>query len=274
MPELAEVETVRRDVDRVYSGDILRHVRVIGPRTVRRHSPALLADLEGLTLTGTSRLGKYLVLRWSDGCHLVGHLRMSGQLRWAAPGDPLQVHTHAVFSFARAGELRFVDPRTFGELFVSRTGEPPEELAHLGPDALDLSAAHLARHLARQLAGRRTPLKVVLTDQRVVAGIGNIYADEICFAARVRPDRPASVGRVLASRLAGCTVDVLSRAIEARGSTLADGQYCDLTGQPGSFQLQHAVYNRDGKPCRSCGRPVARARFGSRSAYWCPSCQR
>ncbi len=270
MPELPEVETVRRGLHQLYLGRPLLGLVLEGHRTVRRHPPGLLRQLEGRVLEGTDRVGKFLFLRWSGGRDLVVHLRMSGQLRAEQRGAQRRPHTHAVMAFDGAGEVHFVDPRTFGELFLLDEARP-EGLGHLGPDALRLSAGHLAR----ALDGRRAPLKALLTDQRVVAGVGNIYADEICFAARVRPDRPAgSLSRPAVARLVAGTTDVLARAIEAGGSTLGDGQYCDLFGQPGSFQLQHAVYGREGLPCRSCARPVARVRLGARSSYFCPRCQR
>ncbi len=278
VPELPEVETVRRDIESVYVGDRLQSVEVSGPRTVRRHPAPLLRQLEGLELTGTARWGKYMMLDWSGGRRLVVHLRMSGQLRYAGEGSELVSHTHAVLRFARTGELRFVDPRTFGELFLPAApgpaaleGAADAELAHMGPDALEVGAAYLAA----RFAGRRAPVKALLTDQRLVAGIGNIYADEICFAARVRPDRPGGdVSRAQVGRLAASTLDVLGRAIEARGSTLADRQYCDLFGRPGSFQSQHSVYGRAGAPCTACGRPVGRVSLGARRAYLCARCQR
>ena len=290
VPELPEVETVRRDIEAVYLGDRLLSLEVSGPRTVRRHPAPLLRQLEGLELTGTARWGKYLMLEWSGERRLVVHLRMSGQLRHAAEGSELAPHTHAVLRFAHQGELRFVDPRTFGEMFLPGLSGAPgarlapvaagtdvvcgpleAELAHMGPDALQAGAAHLAA----RLAGRRAPLKALLTDQRVVAGIGNIYADEICFAAGVRPDRcGGDVKPAQVCRLAASTVEVLSRAIEARGSTLADRQYCDLFGRPGSFQSQHSVYGRAGAPCAVCGRPIEQVSFGARRAYLCRRCQR
>lgn len=204
---------------------------------------------------------------------MVGHLRMSGQFLRARAGEPVLPHTHAVLSFAKAGELRFVDPRTFGELFLVGAGDGGgggNELAHLGPDALTVDAVHLQR----ALAGRRAPLKSLLVDQRVVAGIGNIYADEICFVAGVRGDRAAgSLKKAEIKRLADATHAVLAAAIEARGSTLADLGYRDLAGAAGSFQLQHRVYDRLGQPCLTCGRPILRPAFGARSAYLCGRCQ-
>jgi formamidopyrimidine-DNA glycosylase len=290
MPELPEVETVRRDLSRTYLGHDLERILVTGPRTVRRHRAELLKVLEGRRLTATGRHGKFLLLEWDDGQVLVVHLRMSGQLLAAQPGDPLAPHTHAVLTFAGAGELRFVDPRTFGEFFLASPGAADghelgpanagvalaatsrvAELEHLGPDALDVDTPRFRT----ALAGRRAPLKALLVDQRVIAGVGNIYADEICFDARLRPDRPGgSLKPRELGRLTASTHAVLQSAIAARGSSLADEQYRDLQGAPGLFQLEHKVYGRLGQKCASCGREIERVRFGAKSAYWCGKCQK
>jgi formamidopyrimidine-DNA glycosylase len=303
VPELPEVETVRRDLERVYLGRTLDRLTITGQRTVRRHPPELLASVEGRELAYVGRHGKYLLFGWDDGQVLVAHLRMSGQLLAAQPDDAAAPHTHAVLSFSGAGELRFVDPRTFGEFFLATAGERPGstaqpvdgqpvdgqpidgqpaggqpiagtslvELAHLGPDALDVDLVHLQG----ALHGRRAPLKALLVDQRVLAGIGNIYADEICFEAGLRPDRTAgSLKRPQLKRLVVATGVILEAAILGRGSSLADEQYRDLQGLPGLFQLEHKVYGRAGQPCLSCGREIERVRFGAKSAYLCRSCQR
>jgi formamidopyrimidine-DNA glycosylase len=278
------VETVRRGLSSRYVGHRLDHVVVTGRRTVRRHPPARLEQLEGHVLRGVGRHGKYLLFEWDDDEILVAHLRMSGQMLAAQPGDEALPHTHAVLSFAGAGELRFVDPRTFGELFLgtplgdngpaerSPTAPPiVAEIEHLGPDALGVREPDLVA----SLAGRRAPLKSLLVDQRVLAGIGNIYADEICFEARLRPDRPGgSLKRPEVGRLAVSVRKVLGAAIAGRGSSLADRQYLDLDGEAGLYQMEHKVYGRAGEPCTACGRQVERARFGARSAFVCRSCQR
>jgi formamidopyrimidine-DNA glycosylase len=267
MPELPEVETVRADVARKYVGRTLERVTVTGRRTVRRHKPELLGALEGRALSGVARRGKYLLFKWDDGQLMVAHLRMSGQLLAAEPGAPLAPHTHAVLSFKGAGELRFVDPRTFGEFFLAS----PDELDHLGPDALDIDVAQLRA----AFAGRQARVKSLLVDQSVLAGIGNIYADEICFEARLRPDRPGgSLKGAELKRLAAATRSVLQLAITRRGSSLADQQYRDLYGEGGRYQLEHKVYGRLGKPCVNCGRPIERVHSGAKSAYFCRLCQR
>jgi formamidopyrimidine-DNA glycosylase len=300
MPELPEVETVRRDVAAIFIGQRLNHIAVTGARTVRRHPPELLVSLQGKRLVQVGRHGKHLLFDWDDGQVLVAHLRMSGQLLAARPGDAVALHTHAVLSFSGRWDLRFVDPRTFGELFLAvpssaevtaggtgkegSTGEHGSangfgaggaslvrELEHLGPDALDVDQARLQA----ALAGRRAPLKSLLVDQRTLAGIGNIYADEICFDARLRPERPGgSLKRAELKRLTASVHTILQAAIVDRGSSLADEQYRDLRGEPGRFQLEHKVYGRLGQPCLRCGRQVQRARFGAKSAYFCSGCQR
>jgi formamidopyrimidine-DNA glycosylase len=279
MPELPEVETVRRDLVGRYAGQALVDVAVTGRRTVRRHPPGLLSGLTGQRLTGAGRHGKYLLVEWEDGRVLVVHLRMSGQLLAGDAGADRPVHTHAVLTFRDAGELRFVDPRTFGELFLAspvlgqgraRGALLPAELSHLGPDALGADAARLGA----ALAGRRAPLKRLLVDQRVIAGLGNIYADEVCFDASLRPDRPAaSLEPDELERLARSTRSVLEAAIAGRGSSLRDEQYRDLLGNLGRYQLEHKVYGRSGMPCTACGQAVQRVAMGARSAFVCAVCQ-
>ena len=260
---------MRRGLTGRYVGHRLDHVVVTGRRTVRRHPPARLEQLEGHFLRGVGRHGKYLLFDWDDDEILVAHLRMSGQMLAAEPGAGTLPHTHAVLSFAGAGELRFVDPRTFGELFLGtplgdggsaqRVPAAPgmvAEIEHLGPDALDVAAPDLAAGLA----GRRAPLKSLLVDQRVLAGIGNIYADEICFDARLRPDRPGGrLKRAQVARLTASVHRVLGAAIAGRGSSLADRQYLDLEGEAGLYQTEHRVYGRAGpavhglRPARRTG---------------------
>jgi len=256
----------------MYVGRALDRVVVTGRRTVRRHLPERLSAVEGRALTRIGRRGKYLLFEWDDGQVLVAHLRMSGQFVAVPTGAPTAPHTHAVLSFDGAGELRFIDPRTFGELFLADGAHRPlAELSHMGPDALEVTPAYLAGLFAR----RRAPLKALLVDQRAVAGIGNIYADEICWEAKLRPDRAGtSLSRREVNRLSAAIRAVLEAAISARGSTLSDQRYRDLYGAVGAYQSQHRAYGRAGRPCPRCGRPVQRLRTGGKSAYFCPHCQR
>ncbi|MDA8291383.1 MAG: bifunctional DNA-formamidopyrimidine glycosylase/DNA-(apurinic or apyrimidinic site) lyase [Actinomycetota bacterium] len=279
MPELPEVETVRRGLEREVVGRRIGRVEVNGARSVRRQDPgSFVHELEGRRVDAARRRGKYLYAELDDGAALVVHLRMSGQLRLAGPPplEPRSPHTHVVVGLGDGSELRFVDPRTFGELFVTSERSPdglPSALAGLGADPLvdgvdDATLEELA-------ACRRTALKSLLLDQSVIAGVGNIYGDEVCFHSGLRPDRRTeSLRGSDAARLGVALRDVLTRAVEKGGSTLRDARYVGLRGAAGSYQHDHAVYGRAGRPCPRCGTLVERTRVGGRSAHFCPRCQR
>jgi len=277
VPELPEVETIRHDLDREVTGRRIKSVEVTGTRSVRRGTKkGFMTRLEGAKITGVKRRGKYLVLVLDTKEWLVIHLRMSGQLLLAAPKDPKPKHTHVVISFhQQGGELRFVDPRTFGELFVvhpDQLAEEAPELLQLGFDPIDDPISWIK--FGHLLLARRMPLKTFLTDQGVVAGIGNIYADEILHAAGLRYDRASnSLSPQEMRRLYRSMVEVLSEAIKARGSSLADDQYVDLHGRTGTYQAHHQVYARDGQPCARCRATVERAKWQGRSTFYCPQCQ-
>ncbi|HVM63755.1 MAG TPA: bifunctional DNA-formamidopyrimidine glycosylase/DNA-(apurinic or apyrimidinic site) lyase [Acidimicrobiales bacterium] len=271
MPELPEVETVRRDLASAVLGARVAAVTVTGARSVRRQHPDEFARaLTGARLDDVSRWGKYLLVALDSGQVLVAHLRMSGQLLIAAEGDDaLKRHTHVRVRFSDGRELRFVDPRTFGELFVTSHDLP--ELSTLGVDALGIELGTLAA----VLRARRGRLKPLLLDQRATAGIGNIYSDEILWAARLRWYRRADQLRpVEVRRLHEAMTTVLDDAIAHRGSSLGDAQYVDLAGRPGGYQERHAVYGREGQACLRCGRPIERTIVAQRSHFWCRACQR
>jgi formamidopyrimidine-DNA glycosylase len=278
VPELPEVETVRRGIEDTVIGRRISEVKVLGRRTVRRQSPAELTDrLLGRRFVAARRRGKFLLLSLDDGAVLVVHLRMTGQLLFFGDRDkpPLAAHTHLTVALDEGSELRFVDPRTFGEWFVTAGLDDrgvPLELKHLGRDPLleGLPSAYLAS----RFAGRRARLKALLTDQSVIAGIGSIYADEICFRAKLRPDRlGGSLTPAELAFLARAARSVLGEAVKSRGSSLRDKRYRDLAGELGSYQGRHAVYDRAGEPCPRCGRAVVRLKIGARSAYCCEGCQ-
>jgi formamidopyrimidine-DNA glycosylase len=277
MPELPEVETIRRELEREVVGRKIKTVETVGKRSIRRQTPAQFkAGLEGAKITGTQRKGKYLLLALDNGSVLVIHLRMSGQLLRAAVKDPVAKHTHITITFTQGGQLRFVDPRTFGEMFLATPDEITseiEELSTLGVDPVETPMSWVDfGHLMRS---KNTTLKAFLTDQSMIAGIGNIYADEILFDAGLRYDRiTGSLTTQEIRRLYRSLVEILHEAIKYGGSTLADGQYVDLFGKPGDFQSHHQVYNRDKQPCRRCRRnDIVKVKVSSRSTFYCEVCQ-
>ncbi|HUY06378.1 MAG TPA: bifunctional DNA-formamidopyrimidine glycosylase/DNA-(apurinic or apyrimidinic site) lyase [Acidimicrobiales bacterium] len=278
MPELPEVETVRRQLEERVLGERIISVSVTGRRTIRRQpKEEFSARLASRTIVAARRWGKFLLVDLDGGEVLVIHLRMSGQLRLEEdPDNAPSAHTHVRLGLSSSRELRFVDPRTFGELFVADDLDGrglPREIAHLGCDPIveELSGEALGRLCAH----RRIALKTLLLDQRIVAGIGNIYGDEICHQARVRPTRPAgTLTKKEYSRVAAATRAILEQAICEQGSTLGDQRYRDLVGGLGTFQDHHEVYGRAGHACHRCGTTIRRQILAGRSAHYCPRCQR
>jgi formamidopyrimidine-DNA glycosylase len=280
VPELPEVETIRRGVAAEFAGRRITAVAATGARTLRRHADPVgfATRVAGHRLVGVGRRGKYLLLHLDGGDMVVVHMGMSGQLLMTPADAPTGRHTHVVLAFGTGPQLRFVDPRTFGEVFVTTAADErrePPELDHLGVEALGDDGAGPGRaRLAAVLGPRRVRLKPLLLDQHAVAGIGNMYADEILWHARLRHDRVASeLGRAEIGRLGAAMTAVLGAAIAHRGSSLADEQYRDIYGRTGDYQHLHRVYDRAGQPCARCGRPIERVTAYGRSTYFCPRCQ-
>lgn len=276
MPELPEVETIRRGLDREVVGKRIKTVQVTGTRTIRRQPKKdFITKLEGAKVTGVARRGKYLVLKLDTGELLVIHLRMSGQLLRAQAKDAVVKHTHVIITFTQGGQLRFVDPRTFGELFVTAPDELTKEiteLADLGMDPVDEPQSWVK--FREQLLSRTTKLKPLLMDQSFLAGVGNIYSDEILWEAGLRHDRvPQSLSTMEIRRLYRAIIEVLHEAVKHRGSTLSDQQYVDIHGKPGDYQLLHQVYDREGLACRRCRSTITREKLGTRASFLCPNCQ-
>lgn len=276
MPELPEVETIRRQLEREAVGKRIKSVEVHGTRTVRRQpKKQFVARLEGAKIANVRRRGKYLLVGLDTGDLVVIHLRMSGQLRKAAPKDPVEKHTHVIVAFTQGGQIRFVDPRTFGEWFVTHPdtlADDAPELAGLGPDPVDepMSWTDFGRLLLRH----KMKLKAFLTDQSIIAGIGNIYSDEILHAAGLRYDRLTdSLSTMEIRRLYRAVVETMHEAIKHDGSSLADEQFVDLFGKTGHFQDHHQAYGRDKQACRRCRGVIAKTKFAQRTTYFCPSCQ-
>ncbi|HYF46816.1 MAG TPA: bifunctional DNA-formamidopyrimidine glycosylase/DNA-(apurinic or apyrimidinic site) lyase [Acidimicrobiales bacterium] len=277
MPELPEVETIRRELERDIVGLRIKEVEVNDTRSIRRHGKKapFVKLLDGAKVTHVHRRGKYLVLNLDTGSVLVIHLGMSGQLRRNAPKDPTETHTRVVLTFTQKGQLRFIDPRKFGEMFVvpaDAIADEVPELAHLGFDPVDQAVSWTS--FGQAVVNRSVKLKPLLMDQKFIAGIGNIYADEILHGAGLRPDRLSnSLSTQEIRRLYRALVETLHDAIKYGGSTLSDGQYVDLHGKPGEYQEHHQVYDREGKDCRRCRAPIVRIKANQRSTFYCEQCQ-
>ena len=277
MPELPEVETVRRGLDDVAVGRTMAEVEVFGPRTVRRHvggAADFAARLKGRTFTAACRRGKYLWLPLDDDNALLAHLGMSGQFLAGQPGEADPAHLRARFTFADgAPELRFADQRTFGGLLLDETvNGVPVSIAHIALDPLD--SAFDRNGFSAALRRRRTGIKRALLDQSLVSGIGNIYADEALWRAKLHYARATDgMRRADVERLLDEVVAVLNAALRA-GGTSFDALYVAVNGESGWFDRSLEVYGREGEPCSRCGAAIRREPFMNRSSYRCPRCQR
>jgi formamidopyrimidine-DNA glycosylase len=284
VPELPEVEVVRRGLERWVAGRTIAAVEVHHPRAVRRHLEGVehfTTALTGRTLTAAHRRGKYLWLPMAEADGgaadqaLVAHLGMSGQLLVEKPEEPDEVHLRARFRFTDGGrELRFVDQRTFGGLAVEDApgdGIPPR-LAHIAIDPLD--PGFDADAFSAALRRRRTEVKRALLDQTLISGVGNIYADEALWMSRIHPEQPtATLSRRKATELLAAIREVFAEAL-AEGGTSFDAQYLNVNGESGYFSRRLKAYGRQGEPCLRCGRPIVRESFMNRGSHFCRHCQK
>jgi formamidopyrimidine-DNA glycosylase len=283
VPELPEVEVVRRGLDRWVAGRTVASAEVLHPRAARRHEAGgadLALRLRGRTITTASRRGKYLWLPL-DGrdAALVAHLGMSGQLLVQPAESPDEIHLRARVAFTDRGrELRFVDQRTFGGLALDPLvddgagGAVPSSVAHIARDPLDPEFDDAL--WVRRLRLKQTGLKRALLDQTLASGIGNIYADEALWRARLHWAAPtASIAPARARELLQHARDVMTSAL-AEGGTSFDALYVNVNGESGYFDRSLAAYGQADRPCPRCGRPIVREAFMNRSSYRCPHCQR
>ncbi len=276
MPELPEVEVVRQGVERWVAGRTVLSAEVLHPRAARRHvaGPADLAiRLTGRTIEGARRRGKYLWLPVGGGEALLAHLGMSGQLIVGEPDRPPEKHLRARLAFTDDGlDLRFVDQRTFGHLMLANLPDGvPEPIAHIAPDPLEDAFDDDAFY--RALRRRRTGIKRALLDQSLISGVGNIYADEALWRARLHWARPTeTLTRPEVTRLLAGIREVLTEALTA-GGTSFDSLYVNVNGESGYFERSLNVYGRRDEPCARCGSPIRRDPFMNRSSFTCPTCQ-
>lgn len=278
--ELPEVEVMRRDLDRDVVGKKIKDAEVKSSknamRVIRRHKTRkeFTSRLAGRKIAKTERRGKYILLHLDGGDVLVVHFGMSGQFQRANGRVALAPHTHVVLTFQQGGDLRYVDPRTFGELFVATGDElgKIKELQHIAIDPLDqVFTWPTFQYL---LAQRAAKMKALLMDQRFISGLGNIYSDEVLFHAGLRFDRMSdTLSSQEVRRLYRAIQEILQEAIKARGTTLDDDAYLDLFGKPGEYGAELKVYGREGLPCRRCRTPIESVKIQQRSSFYCPQCQ-
>ena len=271
VPELPEVETIRRDLEPLVTGRTITGIEV-DPGTIHLLAGApvetLRANLVGRRITSAGRRGKYLMFGLDDGRVFVVHLRMTGRLVWRPAEAPEEHYQRAVIHLDNGFDLRWGDLRKFGTWRIYES--PAEVTDRLGPEPIDEGLT--LKQFRERLANRTAPIKAVLLDQRRFAGLGNIYVDEALFEAKVRPDTPAdSVSPAAIKRLFASTRAVLERGIEHRGASFKD--YVDGQGQQGTQHMFVQVFRRTGKPCYVCGSEIKRTVVGGRSTHFCPKCQ-
>ena len=274
MPELPEVETIRRSLEPLLVGLRIEQVEIFDRRLVRPEEPAVVAaQLSRERIVALQRRGKYLLFRFESGRSLVAHLRMTGSFRAGESGslgdDP---YRRALVGLSNGVELAYRDVRRFGTWLILEEAElGPYLSARVGPEPLsgELTAAVLLEHLA----GRESPIKAALLNQRTLAGLGNIYVDEALWQARLHPARHAgSLRKEAIERLHAAIIDVLETGIARQGATLRD--YALPDGERGSMQAEFHVYGRAGEPCDRCGKAIVKTRVAGRGTWFCPRCQR
>lgn len=274
MPELPEVETVRRTLLPVTKGKQIEEAKIYYPRVLpKNETEDFLADLERHTIIDIVRRGKYLIFNLDSPLKLIIHLRMTGQLIFQPDGEvPLVKHTSATFRFSDQSELRFVDQRKFGTIYLLPESEyfRITGLYTIGPEPLssDFSQEYFAEKTKKQRL-----IKTILLDQKIIAGLGNIYVDEALFRAQVHPTRQgSSLTDQEIELLYNSIIAVLEEAIASHGTTIKD--YRTGSGDTGQFQNKLRVYRKTGQACETCGSVIERIKVGGRSSHYCPSCQR
>ncbi len=273
MPELPEVETVRRSLTDLVLHKEIKAVEIFKPAILALGDEAAYAGLVGCELAEIGRRGKYLLFKLNEPADLlwVVHLRMTGKLLYHQQPEPLQKHDHARLQFADGSELVYNDTRAFGRFWLTQDAAQVSGLNSLGLEPIDaeFSAAYWQEKIKRR---PKTQVKVALLDQTVVAGLGNIYADEVLFQAGVHPERPlGSLTDEENQRLAQAMREILQASIEQRGTTFRD--YVDGNNQKGGYQEFLRVFQKLNQPCPNCGQQIQRIKVAGRSSYFCPHCQ-
>lgn len=273
MPELPEVETIKRDLEKQITGKMIRRIEINLPRIARKHcnQDEIAIRAEERTIKEVGRRGKFLLFYLNSSDILIFHLGMTGQILFYSTDSPFEIdkYTHVVIHLENHEKILFRDPRQFGQVFVIKQDELPEKL-DLGLEPL---STNFTEEILYSILERPTKIKPLLLDQKRIAGIGNIYADEILFEAGLHPLKPAnSLTENEVSRLFLAIRNILSEGIKQRGTSVSD--YVDASGKKGNMQNKHRVYRRAEKPCPRCGTGIERIVVGGRSTHFCPRCQR
>ncbi|OKH13447.1 DNA-formamidopyrimidine glycosylase [[Limnothrix rosea] IAM M-220] len=277
MPELPEVETVRRGLEQITTGKTITGAEILLSKTLAAPEDPdyFLGAIKGLRIEAWQRYGKYLLGQLSDGSHLGIHLRMTGKFLWTSPTEPVQKHTRLRFFIDGDRELRFVDMRTFGQIWWVPAGTKVETvitgLTRLGVEPL--SKDFTVNYLRDKCKNRQRPMKTFLLDQAIIAGLGNIYADESLFKSGILPTRAASSLKPKElKKLHAAIIEVLETSISQGGTTFSD--FVSTTGTNGNYGGMALTYGRTGEPCRVCGSPIERIKMAGRSTHFCSVCQK
>ncbi|MBA3690929.1 MAG: bifunctional DNA-formamidopyrimidine glycosylase/DNA-(apurinic or apyrimidinic site) lyase [Actinobacteria bacterium] len=278
--ELPEVEVMRRDLEKDVIGRKIKTAEVKASknamRVIRRHAKRkdFTSRLVGTKVQRIERRGKYLLLFLDSGDAVVTHFGMSGRFLRGTGRVAIAPHTHVILTFQQGGDLRFIDPRTFGEMFVTAGDDlgKVKEIAHIAIDPLDqVFTWQTFQYLLAEKAAKMKPL---LMDQKFISGLGNIYSDEVLFHSGLRYDRMSNtLSSQEVRRLYRAIQEIMQESIKARGTTLDDEAYVDLFGKPGEYGSELKVYGRTGLPCRRCRTPIQSVKLSGRQAFFCPQCQ-
>ncbi len=274
MPELPEVETVRRTLETKLLGLEFTGVQILLPKIIKTPDPDDFKEMiKEKKILKLDRRGKYLLINLSDDFTLMLHLRMTGKLVYSENGEPPSKHTHVIFHLSNNGRLYFIDMRQFGRIWLTPTASLNNLVGFKDLGVEPLSEQFTRDFLKKELSCRHAKIKPLLLNQTFIAGLGNIYSDEVLHRARINPERVATTltPREIA-HLFHAIQDVLREGIENRGTTVRD--FIDGNGRPGNYQKLLNAYGREGKPCHHCGEKIVRKKVGGRSSYYCPSCQK
>ncbi|MEE5988642.1 DNA-formamidopyrimidine glycosylase [Ligilactobacillus equi] len=272
MPELPEVETVRRGLRKLVQGSRITEVEIMYPKMIEGDSREFATTLRGKVLEGVDRRGKFLLLRFSDGWTVVSHLRMEGKYFVEKKGAPIRKHTHVIFNLDDGRQLRYNDVRKFGRMRLIKTGSETQlpSLKKLGPEpvAADFKVAAFYQGLQK----KKKAIKPALLDQNLVTGLGNIYVDEVLWMSKIHPQTPCNhLTQADVQILHDNIIQELARAVEAGGTTIRS--YTDAFQNEGGFQFELQAYQKTGQPCPRCQTPIERIVVGQRGTHFCPNCQ-